>query len=351
LISNFDVRQREAQTLDDAQRAALREQAQTALAAGPFTVTAKPKVPPGGSKHDYWSMGPYWWPNPDTADGLPYVRKDGQVNPETEDGRFDRIRLNDLNKTVAELTHSWLVFQEAKLAHRIVLLLQTFFLDANTLMNPSLTYGQSVPGRCDGRGIGLIETTRFIHLIDHLLLLETQDVIPPALSRGLRQWFDDFLNWMLTSEHGRDERNQPNNHGTWMAAQLAAFALFTGKDDLARAILLEVPARLIDKQIEPDGSQPHELRRTRSLDYSLYNLEGLLTLARLGEHVDVELWGYSSADGRSIQGAMDFLRAFADPSKPWPYEQIDSHSGASNPGLGRDVSVRLDRVLARGRGR
>ena len=54
-----------------------------------ITVMDKPMTPPSGDKHDYMSMGRYWWPNPATADGLPYIRKDGVVNPEID--KLDRI--------------------------------------------------------------------------------------------------------------------------------------------------------------------------------------------------------------------------------------------------------------------
>src|SRR5262245_5603628 len=45
--------------------ATLRAAAQQTLKAGPFTVVNKPKPPPSGDKHDYVSMAPYFWPNPD----------------------------------------------------------------------------------------------------------------------------------------------------------------------------------------------------------------------------------------------------------------------------------------------
>src|SRR5437868_6138387 len=47
-----------------------------------YSVVNKEFLPPSGDKHDYMSMGTYWWPNPNTTNGLPYVRRDGQANPE-----------------------------------------------------------------------------------------------------------------------------------------------------------------------------------------------------------------------------------------------------------------------------
>jgi hypothetical protein len=49
-------------------------------------------VPPSGDKHDYVSLTPYWWLNPDTSNGLPYVYRDGHVNPQIHE--YDRHRLD-----------------------------------------------------------------------------------------------------------------------------------------------------------------------------------------------------------------------------------------------------------------
>src|SRR5690606_36838610 len=40
-----------------------------------YSVTQKEGVAPSGDKHDYVSLSRYWWPNPDTPSGLPYVYK------------------------------------------------------------------------------------------------------------------------------------------------------------------------------------------------------------------------------------------------------------------------------------
>ncbi len=65
---------------------ALRSEADKALKAGPFSVTQKERVAPGGDKHDYLSFAPYWWPDPKSKDGLPYIRRDGETNPDSKRG-------------------------------------------------------------------------------------------------------------------------------------------------------------------------------------------------------------------------------------------------------------------------
>src|SRR5216684_1218782 len=64
----------------------LRNLADGALEKGPWSVTfSRPtgiEVPP----HEYYSEGPYWWPDPKNP-SAPYIRKDGERTP----GRFDGI--------------------------------------------------------------------------------------------------------------------------------------------------------------------------------------------------------------------------------------------------------------------
>jgi hypothetical protein len=126
---------------------------------------------------------------------------------------------------------------------------------------------------------------------------------------------------LRTSPHGKDEDNWYNNHGTWYDVQVAIFALFLGQDSLAKRVIEASKHRRLEKQVRPDGRQPFELERTRSLSYSLYNLLAFFDLAKLGQHVGVDLWRYQSKDGASIKVALDFLLSFYQ-NKRWPYEQI-----------------------------
>ncbi|MBM2805643.1 MAG: alginate lyase family protein, partial [Deltaproteobacteria bacterium] len=115
----------------------LKRDADRALGAGPFAVTHKELTPPSGDKHDYMSLAPYWWPNPNTANGLPYIRRDGEVNPE-RDQTSDRKRFGDLVQSVKTLALGYFFTGREDYAVHATKLLRTWFIDNATKMNPHL---------------------------------------------------------------------------------------------------------------------------------------------------------------------------------------------------------------------
>jgi hypothetical protein len=312
---------------DDALRPAvdqLKRDADQAIDVGPFSVVNKEVTPPSGDKHDYMSQAPYWWPNPDTANGLPYVRRDGERNPEIYKNR-NRLDLGEMIDAVETLAIGYYFTGDNKYADRAAVLLRTWFLAPATRMNPHLEFGQHIPGVNTGRGAGLIETRLLVRVVDSLGLLADSDAWTEADQRGMEQWFGQFLKWMRESDLGREEADNENNHGTYYDVQVVSFALFLDERKIAAETLRGVGAKRI-AQIEPDGRQPLELARTKAWSYSVGNLAGLMTLARLGEHVGVDLWHYETGDGRSIRAAIDFLAPYGVGEIKWPYPQINGFS-------------------------
>lgn len=301
--------------------AALRVDAQTALTAGPFSVVQKAATPPSGDKHDYMSQAPYWWRNPKTPDGLPYIRRDGERNPEIN-RISDHQTLNGMESAVQTLALAYYFDRDERYAERAAVLLRAWFLDPATRMNPNLEFGQGIPGITNGRGIGLIETRGLTRVVDAIGLLADAKALTGSDRAGLKEWFRRFLTWMRESRNGRDESAAKNNHGTYYDLQIASFALFVGDGRLASRVLEESRAKRIAHQVEPDGRQPLELARTRSWGYSVGNLDGLTLLATIGERAGVDLWSYRTPDGRSIRRAIEYLAPFACGRAVWPHQQL-----------------------------
>ena len=316
-----------AATSDESAKKALKKliaDADKAVAVTPPSVMQKTKVPPSGDKHDYMSIAPYYWPNPATKDGLPYVRKDGKVNPESrEEAANDTLRARLVGTTVETLALGYYFTRDEKYAEHAATVLRTWFLDPATKMTPHFRFAQAVPGVNDGRGTGILEARGLADAADAAILLNGSKHWSAADQQALLAWGDVYFEWLLGSKNGQDEHAAKNNHGTWYDVQAVKWALVLGRKDKAKEICAEAATRRIGVQIQPDGKQPLELARTASFSYSCFNLRALSALAGLGEHAGVDLWKHRSADGRSLVAALDFLVPYLGKSpKPWTMQQI-----------------------------
>jgi len=317
----------------------LKRDADTTLNGGILSVVHKELAPPSGDKHDYMSLAPYWWPNPNTPNGLPYIRRDGEVNPE-RDQTSDRRRLDNLVQAVKTLALGYFFASREDYAAHAAKLLRIWFLDDGTKMNSHLRYAQAVPGRNVGRAAGIIETHNLPELVDAVGLLAPSKGWSSEDQRGVQKWFDAYLAWLRASPEGREEAQAQNNHATWYDVQIAAFALFVDKGDIARKVLSEMPKARITKQVEPDGRQPRELDRTQAWSYSLFNLEALFDGAALASKLGIDLWSYESPVKRGIRKALDWLVPYATGEKKWNYRQISGLQPEKLAPLLRRAAVR-----------
>jgi len=113
--------------------------ADRSLTTGTLSVVQKELTPPSGDKHDYMSIAPYWWPNPNTPKGLPYVRRDGEINSD-RDQTSDRKRLDNMVQAVKTLSLGYFFTGQEEYAAKATKLLRVWFLEEATKMNPHLRY-------------------------------------------------------------------------------------------------------------------------------------------------------------------------------------------------------------------
>jgi len=294
--------------------------ADKALHEGPFSVMEKKNLPPSGNKHDYISLAPYFWPDSSKFRGLPYIRKDGQTNPEVKDYK-DKEYMPKLCDLVQTLALAYYFSGNEVYAQHASELLKVWFLNPDTKMNPNLNFAQAIKGVNDGRGSGIIDSRHFIKLVDAMAILNGSKYWKKEQQQGMKQWFTQYLNWMQTSKNGRDESNAQNNHGTWYDVQRLAFALFIDSIDLAKKIVASAQHRL-DYQMDGEGKFPKEMERTIALHYNVFDLDAFFLIAAMAEKINMDIWHYTTPSGKSLKKGFEFLYPYITKQKPWTGQQI-----------------------------
>jgi len=281
----------------------------------PVTITAYPAPLSAGGKHDYFSEGDYWWPNPANPVG-PYIRRDGLSNPQNfTDHRRALIRLS---VQMPALAAAWLITKEDRYAVHAVSHLRAWFVNEATRMNPNLEFAQAIHGIATGRGIGIIDTVHLVEVARAATVLVSSHAFVDGVQDRVKQWYSDYLQWMTTSPHGIDERNAKNNHGTCWVLQVAEFARYTGNAELATFCSSRFKSVLVPQQIAPNGSFPLELARTKPYAYSLFNLDVMAAVCQVLSTPDDNLWEFELPDARSIKKAMEFMFPFIANKSAWP---------------------------------
>ena len=282
----------------------------------PITITAYPAGRSAGGKHDYFSEGDYWWPNPLDPSG-PYVRRDGISNPHNFIAH--RRALIRLSLQVPALASAWILTKDPKYADHAAGHLRAWFLNPQTLMNPNLQYAQAIQGITAGRGIGIVDTLHLIEVARSIPVIEMSNRLSAAEREGVRKWFSEYLSWMTTSRNGLDEREEKNNHGTCWLAQVAEFSAYTGNTDLTSFCRERFKTVLIPKQIAADGSFPLELARTKPYGYCLFHLDVMAGVCQILSTPGDNLFAYQLPDGRGFSRAMAFMLPFIANKSSWPY--------------------------------
>jgi hypothetical protein len=239
----------------------------------------------------YISLACYWWPNPESDNGLPYIRIDGLVNPETRSEASDLPLLINMAQRVAYLSAAYNITGREDYAKKAVEQLSIWFNDNDNGMLPHLEHAQMIKGLNTGRSYGIIDGWWLVRVLESVALLIPSPHWSYELETGLKSWFSDFLFWLLDSNYGRIEMNSENNHGTWYDVQVITYATFIGRTEIAREHLEGISKHRLIRQFSPSGRQKFEMRRNRPLHYGIYNLAGQLKLAEYASLLGVE-YGY-----------------------------------------------------------
>jgi hypothetical protein len=281
------------------------------LSEAPVTVTAASSPRSAGGKHDFFSEGDYWWPDPKNPDG-PYIQRDGMSNPDNfVKHRRAMIRLSLI---VPALAAAYKITRDRKYRDHAASHLRAWFVEDATRMSPNLQYAQAIKGRFTGRGTGIIDT---LHLVEVARAAGQLD-LPSADLDGVKKWFGSYIEWMTTHPYGIAERDAKNNHGTCWVTQVAAFAQLAGNSAATEDCRHRFQTVLIPNQEAADGSFPEELRRTKPYGYSLFNLDAMAIAAQTLSTRENDLWKWQLPDGRGMARAVAYMYPYMLDKKKWP---------------------------------
>ena len=287
------------------------------LSEQPRTITASSSPRSAGGRHDFFSEGDYWWPDPANPGG-PYIQRDGMTNPDNfVEHRRAMVRLS---LQVPALAAAFMLTRDRKYADHAARHLRAWFVEPATRMNPHLLYAQAIHGRFTGRGIGIIDTVHLVEVARAVPAIVESKAMAAADRSAVNEWFSQYVTWMTTHQYGIDEREARNNHGTCWVMQVAEFARLTGRQDLTEFCRNRYKTVLLPNQVAVDGSFPEELRRTKPYGYSLFNLDAMTTVCQILSTRSDNLWRYQLPDGRGIAKAVAFLFPFIANKKAWPHK-------------------------------
>lgn len=284
---------------------------------GPWSVMDKPYIPPSGDKHDFMHFGSYYWPNTWSPDGIPWVFRDGYVNPEAA---LDLAAFWDMAITTFRLAMAYYYSDHEPYAERAAYLIRYWFLEEATYMTPRFEYGGIIPG-VDEDGAASLVTTAILmsYICDSIGFMQASPSWTEADQAGMLQWAEEYLLWLQTSPKVAVERERDNNHGDYHDIHPALMYYFLGDLDNARAFLETIGPERIAVQIAADGTLPNEIHRADSLTYHIIVVRCFEVLAEMGDNLGVDIWNYETEDGRGLRLTVDLLVPYLLGEEEWPY--------------------------------
>ncbi|CAK0775646.1 putative Alginate lyase family protein [Gammaproteobacteria bacterium] len=292
--------------------------AESNITSGPYSVTKTFHLTPvpGATPNDFVSIGAYYWPNPNTANGLPYVKRPGHVNP---DSAGSLLELDALASVVNRLGIAYFLTGEEKCARRAAQLLRIFFINKNTKMNPNTEFGAVIPGvsyvgKFVVAGIG----NAFRDLYSGLGLIEASPHWTKIDDRNMKKWSKDFLDWMESSPKAQNEFRAYGNHGSNYDMVAALLSMYIGDNPQAKKHVRHYMQR-IPKQFATSGKQPFEMHAVNNFMYSTYNLGVAANIANLGDKLGLNVWDVRGPGGSGMRRTTNFLLPYMNGTKTWTY--------------------------------
>ncbi|OCH96520.1 chondroitin AC/alginate lyase [Obba rivulosa] len=241
----------------------------------------------------------------------PYFVHDGKVNPD--------VRTIPDSPAVVDMTQSTLynalayTLQKAgTYSQNAATFIDTWFLSSATAMHPNMNFGQLVrgpgPDHQVGTFTGVLDLRGLVKVVNAIQLLKGAGSPDwtAAREKAMTTWMNQYISWLQTSDIGKETASKVNNHLSFYINQFAAAKMYTGDTAGATTALKNYFSNQFLDQIAASGEQPFEAVRTRPYHYRCFNLEAMITNAKLGDQLGLDLWTAKSKYGSTIQTALDY---------------------------------------------
>ncbi|QRV90823.1 alginate lyase [Ceratobasidium sp. AG-Ba] len=240
----------------------------------------------------------------ETWSTCPYKPRDGRVNPDVRKLK-NAAEVVDMSQAVLWNSIASIASGSDSYAKNAASFISTFFLNDRTRMNPDAEYGQVVrgpPGTQAGSYMGVLDMRGMVKVANAILVLRESKSRhwTPDMDAKMVAWASQYVKWVESSQVGKKAARAANNHGSFYPNQIAALKILAGDFSGAKTILQSYFANQFQEQ-------PLEAVRTRPFHYRCFNLEAIITNAKLGDYIGANFWDSKSKYGATIQTAVNYL--------------------------------------------
>jgi hypothetical protein len=310
------ILRKEPWTVDAVRR--LRAEADKRLREGPWSVTADRPVGLNLDAHDYYGEAPFWWPDPANP-AAPWVRREGRVNAD----RFvaNKTALDATCDSIFTLGLASFFLDDPRYGRHAAHLINNWFLNPKTRMNPSLEYSEAIRGVNQARG-GTIGGRVFVRAVQGMEFLAQSGQWDAKEAAATHKWFEEYLRWLTHSKTAIDEKSSGSLRASWWTAQVAAIATFLDDKAAGQMAFNYYRDAVFPRQVGAEANTPREEERSRSLTYSAFNAEGMATTCRIAQAQGVDLWSTQGKGGATLATVIAYLAPHLADRKKWDKEQI-----------------------------
>jgi hypothetical protein len=149
--------------------------------------------------------------------------------------------------------------------------------------------------------------------------------LDPELLTPIKQWFTDYLTWLISSRTGLLARDERNHHASSWLLQTSAYARLTDNDPVSTENRHRFKTSTIRAQIDANGLFPREVTTENPFRNSLWNLDMLAGVCVLLSTRFESLWEYELQDGPGMRSAVARHAFYIHDPLKWPYPADASH--------------------------